>query len=50
MQDSTDNCEHDNTIYQAGEFDTNTPERYYCGDCDKDLELPEQDWDLMLKE
>ncbi len=43
-------CSHENQYYQPEEKDTNTPESLYCEDCGKDLEIPEPDWDLMLKE
>jgi len=39
-------CEHDNTTYQAREWDTNVPESYTCDDCGKELDN-EPDWDLM---
>lgn len=44
------NCEHNNTTYQPAEWDTNTPESYSCDDCGEELELPEPDWDLMIKD
>jgi hypothetical protein len=40
-------CEHLNATYQAEELDTNVPESYTCDDCNKDLNIPEPDWDIM---
>ena len=40
-------CEHLNATYQAEELDTNVPESYTCDDCNKDLNIPEPDWDSM---
>tara|TARA_R100000789_G_C2961761_1_gene138150 strand:+ start:216 stop:416 length:201 start_codon:yes stop_codon:yes gene_type:complete len=42
-------CKHENVEYQPEELDTNAAESMYCGDCGKDLEVPDQDWDLMRK-
>jgi|TARA_Y100000034_G_scaffold2256_1_gene2800 hypothetical protein len=43
-------CEHTNKEYQPHERDTNVPEGYFCLDCNKDLPIPEPDWDLMNKD
>ena len=42
-------CEHINTEYQPEEKDTNVVEGLVCTDCGKDLEPPEPDWDLELR-
>jgi len=43
-------CEHINTEYQPEEKDTNTPESLSCTDCGEELESPEPDWDLEIRD
>jgi|TARA_Y100000296_G_scaffold23522_1_gene27844 hypothetical protein len=42
-------CEHINTEYQPEEVENNASESLICLDCGKDLEPPEPDWDLELR-
>lgn len=49
-EETQEQCKHTNKEYQPYERDTNVGERYFCLDCDKDLPIPEPDWDLMNKE
>jgi hypothetical protein len=43
-------CEHLNKHYQPEEKDTNVGESYTCEDCGADLDIPEPDWDAIIKE
>ena len=43
-------CKHENKTYQPREWDTNIPESYTCDDCGADLDIPEPDWDALVKE
>jgi len=45
-----ESCEHKNKHYQGEEKDTNIGESYTCEDCNKDLAIPEPDWDMYVKE
>ena len=43
-------CTHENIEHQRADYDTNVDSVYTCMDCGKDLEPPETDWDLLVKE
>ena len=43
-------CKHENTEYQAAEWDTNVRESYNCEDCGIELPLPEIDEDALRGE
>lgn len=43
-------CPHDSQYYQPEEKENNVPESLWCEDCGKDLDIPEPDIDLQVKE
>ena len=42
-------CDHDKKVYQPAEPDNNVPEDFTCEDCGKSFDIPEPDFDSMVK-